>query len=309
MLSHSRLFRLIAIAIISALLGTGSAGPARAEQGAATATPAPADQIQFRGLSTALVDSGDNGSELRFDAEVGYRLESTANAYLLLVVFEDGARSATQSLANQKPAASGTGAATLSLSYTVRPSVKQLTILAGLFSAKQELLAFSATKPFSAAAIVGRAHFDAALAARRAHQFPQAVDELTKAIHAAPSHGDLYYWRADTLVRMGSFDRAIADYNQALALMPGNRASHLGRAIARMWKGDWARSLEDLDFIINQSSSPDRITVWAYRARGVAHAMQGQTLAAIKDYRSYLSTISTPAEIFQIQRWITDLAP
>lgn len=309
----SRLFQLLTIAIASLLLGVGPALPARAEQDPATPPTAsaqpPVDQIQFRSLRTTLTNPSAATASIRFDADVRYQLSSTPNAFLLLVVFEDGTKSATQSLANQKPATSGTRDAQLTISYVVRPGVKQLTVLAGLFDQKQQLIAFSATQPFSAAAVVARARFDTALLARRAHHFADAASDLTEAIRLAPNRGDLYYWRADTLVRMGSFDRAIDDYNHALSLMPGNRASHLGRAIAQMWKGQWAKSVEDLDVVINQKGQPDRITIWAYRARGVAHAMQGQTLSAIKDYRAYLSSISSPAEIFQIQDWIADLAP
>jgi tetratricopeptide (TPR) repeat protein len=61
--------------------------------------------------------------------------------------------------------------------------------------------------------------------------------------------------KAFTLLKMGSFDEAIANYNQALLLQPRRASSLYGRGYAKLKKGDIAAANEDMGAatLINQS--------------------------------------------------------
>jgi tetratricopeptide (TPR) repeat protein len=228
---------------------------------------------------------------------------------LLLLVFEDSAKTASQSVANAHWVASGASQAELTLTYQPKPTTKTVVVFAGLFDPNKNLLAFSSTQPFPAEPAPGRALFDRAMQERQAGRYAAAVQDLTSAIALAPNNGNYYYWRADNLVQLGQYDRAITDYDRALTFFPGNRATRVGRAIARMWKGEWNLAIDELTRVIDERPAPDRWTVWALRARGIAHAEVGQYAAAIADYYRYLSLTSSAADKATVENWISQLGP
>ncbi len=77
-------------------------------------------------------------------------------------------------------------------------------------------------------------------------------------------------------MRVDEFDLAIVDYNGALALLPGDRPSLIGRGVAWLWKESWQAAAADATSVIDAPVRPDPLTAWAYRARGVARASLGQ---------------------------------
>ena len=106
----------------------------------------------------------------------------------------------------------------------------------------ETLLTWVATnpeQPISLESVPGRVAFTRAMAARNEGDFPGAIRYFTAAIEAAPDNGFFRYWRADALMRLDEFDAAIADYNGALALLPGDRPSLIGRGVAWLWKESW----------------------------------------------------------------------
>lgn len=267
------------------------------------------DQVVLAGLRASDGSSTPAGTQVRFDALVNYQLQSTPRAFLLLLVFEDNAKTASQSVANAKWVGAGSSQTELSLTYQPRPTTKTMVVFAGLFKPDKSLIAFSTTRPFAAQPSPGRSLFDAAMLARRAGEYSIAVADLTNAIGEAPNNGNYYYWRAQNLADLGQYDRAIADYNRALAIFPGNRATRVGRAIARMWKGEWDQAIVELTRVIDESSTPDRWTVWALRARGVAHAAAGEISPAIADYERYAALTSDQSDRARVENWVSDLNP
>ena len=87
--------------------------------------------------------------------------------------------------------------------------------------------------------------------------------------------------------------------------MPQDRASRVGRGVARLWLGDAPGAIDDLSVSIDASPpTPDQITAWAYRARGLAHASLGQADGAVADYKAYLSVSPAAKDRAQIEAWI-----
>ena len=53
--------------------------------------------------------------------------------------------------------------------------------------------------------------------------------------------------RADGLYCKGQYDKAIADYDQAIRLDPKSGPAYAGRGFAWCGKGDWAKAIKDFD--------------------------------------------------------------
>ncbi len=78
----------------------------------------------------------------------------------------------------------------------------------------------------------------------------------------------------------GQFDLAIADYERAIRLLPGDPAAYVNRADALVQKGEFEAALPDYDEAIRLDS---RLAV-AFNNRGNAYALHGDQARAIADY-------------------------
>jgi tetratricopeptide (TPR) repeat protein len=244
---------------------------------------------------------------VRFSIAVDYRLQSASIGFLLPFVFEGDSDTANEDSAHGLRVTSGAGRATLSTTYRPNPGVQTLSVLIGLFDSQEHLLAWGATTPISLAPLPARLAFSKAMAARSEGNHAQAAGWLSTAIALEPATLIYYYWRADSEVRLGQLDQAIADYSYVLAAAPQDRASLLGRGIARLWAGDWQLGLADLDQVVATGAAPDRLAAWALRARGVAYAALGQRPQAIASYQAYLAAVPDATDRAQIESWITGL--
>lgn len=275
-----------------------------------TAVAASPDRLEVVRLSALPGDTNSPSSSIRFRVQVNYTLDSSPNGYLGLFLFEDNAQRSSQNESNAMPIGTGAGRATMEIEYAPSgPRVKALTLIVGLFDQQQQLLGWVSTNPMSLADWAGRIEFEEAMASRLAGKQEKAIEHLTLAIKASPDTGNLYYWRADTLIRIGQYDEAIADYTKALELMPQHRASLLGRGIARIWNEQWASAIEDLTAVLDADSEPDAIAASAHRARGVLYAAMGRPAEAISDYETYLSMVPDASDRTNVVKWIDQLKP
>jgi tetratricopeptide (TPR) repeat protein len=83
----------------------------------------------------------------------------------------------------------------------------------------------------------------------------------------------------------GDYDRAIADYNQALRIDPQNAWAYNNRGIAWRNKGDYDRAIADY----NQALRIDPQNAWAYNNRGIARRNKGDYDRAIADSNQALT--------------------
>jgi tetratricopeptide (TPR) repeat protein len=230
------------------------------------------------------------------------------SGFVLLFLFENSEANSTQDNSNAITIQRGTGQLILNIDYTLRPNVKSLTLVAGIFKGEQKLLAWVSTNPIDMAPWPGRVSFEKAMAARLNNDFASADQALSQAIQDAPDTGNYYYWRGDTRIRLQEYPEAITDFNRSLELMPQDRPSRVGRGIARLWLGDSSAAIDDLSTAITTSQTADRVSAWAYRARGLAYASLGEASEAIADYRAYLELSPTASDRGQVEGWIAELS-
>ncbi len=272
------------------------------------AAPTPGDRIDLVGLTTRQPNPDSPTNQVQFQATVNYRLQSVPSGFVLLFLFENSASDSTQDSSNAIAIQRGTGQLVLNIDYSLKPDVKTLTLVAGIFKGEQKLIAWVSTNPIDMAPWPGRVYFEKAMAARLNDDFAAADKELSLAIQDAPDTGNYYYWRGDTRIRLQEYTDALTDFERSIALMPQDRPSRVGRGIARLWLGDTQLAIDDLSLAIERTPTPDRIAAWAYRARGLAFANLGQSQAAIADYRSYLDLSPGAADRAQVEGWIADLS-
>jgi hypothetical protein len=287
--------------LMAGVLALGSPLPVAAQSRTAQAAP---DRIDLVGLTTRQPDPAAPPTQVEFQATVNYRLESAANGIVLLFLFENSAGDSSQQSSGSIAVQRGSGQLVLNIDYELRPAVRTLTLVAGLFRTEQKLLAWVSTNPIDMAPWPGRLAFEKAMAARLNNDFVTAEQQLTVAIGEAPETGNYYYWRADTRVRLNNFEDALADFNHSIEFMPLDRPSRVGRGISRLWLGQSQGAIEDLSFVIDSGQAPDRVTAWAHRARGLAHAAQGEGQDAVVDYAAYLQLLPDAADRAQVQDWI-----
>ena len=80
-----------------------------------------------------------------------------------------------------------------------------------------------------------------------AEEFDKAIADFTEAIRLNPNHGPAYCERGDTYAVKGDYDKAIADYNQALALNPNYAIGYNNRGVAWKDKGDYDKAIADFN--------------------------------------------------------------
>jgi tetratricopeptide (TPR) repeat protein len=177
-----------------------------------------------------------------------------------------------------------------------------------LFKSNQKLLTWISTTPIDLAPWPGRVAFDKAMAARLASDYESADSLLSAAIQASPDTGNYYYWRGDTRVYLHQYDAAVQDFDRCIRLMPQDRASRVGRGIALLWEGNALSALSDLSIAIDRSPGPDRLTAFAYRARGTANAELSRPTEAISDYQAYLALLPDASDRAEVEAWIMDLS-
>ncbi|MGI9145237.1 MAG: tetratricopeptide repeat protein [Chloroflexota bacterium] len=277
---------------------------------AAQSQPAPAttDRMDLVGLSTRQPSPDSPPNRVQFHTTVNYRLQSADTGFVLLFLFENGANDSTQQSTSGIAVARGSGQMVLDIDYTLKPDVRTLTLVAGLFKGEQKMVAWVSTNPIDMGPWPGRVAFEKAMADRLDNNYAGAEQELSQAIQDAPQTGNYYYWRGDTRVRLDQYDAAVADFTRSLELMPKDRASRVGRGVARLWLGDAQGSVEDLSAALEASPTPDRITAWAYRGRGLAHTNLGQSEGAVADYKAYLSVLPAATDRAQVEGRIADLS-
>ncbi len=92
------------------------------------------------------------------------------------------------------------------------------------------------------------AHFIRAWALRERNQPERALTDFNRAIALQPTQQPAYYsQRALTYVRMRDFDRGLADYNKAIELNPRSPTFHNDRGAAYLDLKDYSRALADFE--------------------------------------------------------------
>lgn len=102
------------------------------------------------------------------------------------------------------------------------------------------------------------------------------------------SRADAYYYRGNAYGGKGEYDKAIADYNQAIGLFSDYVAAYAARGWALSEKGDLASAFKDLDKAIGINPN----NALALTNRGAANEKKGDVKQAIADYKAALAVKS-----------------
>jgi tetratricopeptide (TPR) repeat protein len=118
------------------------------------------------------------------------------------------------------------------------------------------------------------------ITASQGQAYDKAIADYTQAIRLDPNNAVAYRERGVALSQKGDNDKAIADYNQAIRLNPNYARAYINRGNAYDDKGDYDKAIADY----NQAIRLDPNDALAYVGRGSEYAIRGIVYAIKGDY-------------------------
>jgi tetratricopeptide (TPR) repeat protein len=113
-----------------------------------------------------------------------------------------------------------------------------------------------------------------------AGDYNRAIADFNEAIRLDPKSSLAFRNLGDAYTNMGDHDRAIAGYNEAIRLDPNDALALSARGVACANKGDYDRAIADF----NRAIRLDPQSAHAFRNRGVVYATKGDNDRAIADF-------------------------
>jgi len=106
------------------------------------------------------------------------------------------------------------------------------------------------------------------------------IIHFTEVIQRIPADAEAYFGRGCVYARIGLFQRAMADYNQAIDIAPTHHHAHLQRANLRRHLGLLVEAIEDFDVLIQDDpQEPDY-----YVKRGLIYENLDRNEEAKRDF-------------------------
>ena len=109
--------------------------------------------------------------------------------------------------------------------------------------------------------------------------YDKALQEVDRAIKAAPNFPDVYHLRATIYLKMDKYDQALAAYKRVLELDPERAEAYIDRGAAYSEMGDLDAALADLNTAVE--FDPDSVT--AFMVRAMIYEQLGNFEAATAD--------------------------
>lgn len=94
---------------------------------------------------------------------------------------------------------------------------------------------------------VAHAFYNRGLAYKRKEDYDRAIADFTDAIRLDPSDADMFRNRGSAYDDAEQYDRALADYDQSIKLDPSSASSFVNRGVTHANKGDDDRAIRDFD--------------------------------------------------------------
>jgi tetratricopeptide (TPR) repeat protein len=116
-------------------------------------------------------------------------------------------------------------------------------------------------------------------------EFDRAIADYNQALTLNPKNAAAYNNRGNAYSTKHDYDRAIADYNEAIILDPKYVAPYNGRGNVYNDKRDYDRAIADY----SQAIALDPKYALAFNGRGLAYAHKGELDPAIADYNQALT--------------------
>src|SRR5262245_27978729 len=121
----------------------------------------------------------------------------------------------------------------------------------------------------------------------RQGQYDRAIADFNEALRLDPSDDRARYNRGLAYALSGEHDRAIADFNELLQRDPKDAVSLQNRGIAYAGKGQFDRAFADFNEAIRLNPNDPK----AFSNRGFAHRLSGQYELAVRDYDQVLKLV------------------
>jgi tetratricopeptide (TPR) repeat protein len=154
------------------------------------------------------------------------------------------------------------------------------------------------------AKIVAMAHNNRGAAYRSKGDPERAIEDFNRAIALNPKHAKAYNNRGFAYYDKGQIDQAIKDFDKAIALDPKFAIAYNNRGVAYHGKESPDRAIEDFDRAIEFDPKYTK----AYYNRGLAYDSKGDTGLAIKDYDQAIDLDSKQADYFNSRCWVRAVA-
>jgi tetratricopeptide (TPR) repeat protein len=139
---------------------------------------------------------------------------------------------------------------------------------------------------------------ESAIAAFGRKEYDKAIADYTQAIRIDPKFATAYSNRASAYGMKGDYDKAIADYTKAIELNPDIRDIYYNRGNAYFDKGDNDKAMADYNqaIRINPNLAPN--LALAYVNRGLAYEAKGDHDRAIAIYNQAMQLHPNTAEAY-----------
>ncbi|UCE64512.1 MAG: tetratricopeptide repeat protein, partial [Nitrospirota bacterium] len=112
----------------------------------------------------------------------------------------------------------------------------------------------------------------------RAGAYPEAIEDLTKAINL--SYHDDYVNRGSAFLEMKNYEAAIEDYNHAIAYRPDWAKAYLGRGLVYFDMGQYEKAIDDYSQAIELQTDYSK----AYNNRGLAYENLNRREEALENF-------------------------
>lgn len=122
----------------------------------------------------------------------------------------------------------------------------------------------------------------------------KAIQDFDKAIALDPDDADTYYYRGNSWYTKGEPDKAIRDFDKAIALSPEGADAYCNRGISWRAKGEYDKSIQDFNKAI--VLNPDFAE--AYNNRGISWRNKGEYGKAIRNYDKAIALSSDDAKFY-----------
>jgi Flp pilus assembly protein TadD len=121
-------------------------------------------------------------------------------------------------------------------------------------------------------------------------EWDKAIADFNEAIRLDPEGSSGYYSRGLCYEAKGDYDRAIEDFNEAIRRSPDNPSDYESRGETYLKKGDYDKAIEDFNEAIRKRKEffPDDPQHEAYTLRGIAYAAKGDFGDANADWETVL---------------------
>jgi tetratricopeptide (TPR) repeat protein len=116
-------------------------------------------------------------------------------------------------------------------------------------------------------------------------QYDKAIADFSQAISLNPKKYEAYGNRGVSYSAKGKYDKAIDDYNQVIFLNPKDEQAYNNRANNYLYKGEYDKAIADYTQAISLNPKDDK----AYNNRGIDYSDKGEYDKAIADYTQAIS--------------------